>query len=180
MVYLGSWAFVALVNAFTFLLDSCPFLLEAIGVNNLSLLPFQAHLKLSKNKILLVTTTCLPLFEQLVKMGVIQLQKTISKRLHDYSFSNIILNMSFDSHWTCLKSYARPSVETWLYACLVISCFCLPSNVFPSTLQTKLNLPHPLALGLTHCIYAQPLNPIGIHLLCCAHGEKKTTSHDAI
>jgi hypothetical protein len=40
MVYLGSWAFVMLVIVFTFLLDSRPFLLEAIGVNNLSLLPF--------------------------------------------------------------------------------------------------------------------------------------------
>jgi hypothetical protein len=40
MVYLGSWAFVMLVIAFTFLLDSLPFLLEAIGVNNLGFLPF--------------------------------------------------------------------------------------------------------------------------------------------
>jgi len=32
--YLGSWAVVALVIAFKFLLDSCPFLLEAIGVSS--------------------------------------------------------------------------------------------------------------------------------------------------
>jgi uncharacterized membrane protein len=40
MVYLGNWAFVTLVIGFTFLLNSRPFLLEAIGVNNLGLLPF--------------------------------------------------------------------------------------------------------------------------------------------
>jgi hypothetical protein len=123
MVYLRSWAFVTLVNVFTFLLDSLPFLLEAIGENNLGLLAFHAHLKLFKKKLKIVMTTCLPSFKQLVKRGVIQLQKTISKRLHDHSFSNIIFNMSFDSHWTCLKSYAWPSTKTWLYACLVISCF---------------------------------------------------------
>lgn len=32
--YLRSWAIVALVIAFRFLLDSCPFLLEVIGVSS--------------------------------------------------------------------------------------------------------------------------------------------------
>jgi len=36
---------------------------------------------------------------------------------------------------------------------------------------------HPLTLGLSHCICEQPL---GMHLFLCAHGEKKTTSHDVV
>jgi hypothetical protein len=43
-----------------------------------------------------------------------------------------------------------------------------------------LGLPYPLALGLTHCIYGQPLNPMGIHLLHYAHGGERITSHDVV
>jgi hypothetical protein len=65
---------------------------------------------------------------------------------------------------------------------------CSPSHpMLSSTLKCfmfciaiKLGLPHPLAFGLTHCIYGWPLNPIGIHLLCCAHGGERTTSHDVV
>jgi len=35
-----------------------------------------------------------------------------------------------------------------------------------------------LALGLSHSICGQPLDPMGIHLLCCACGRERTTSHD--
>lgn len=66
MLYLGSWAFVMLVIAFTFLLDSHPLLLEAFGVSNLGLVPVQVHLKLFQELFPLVIT-CLPRFEQLVK-----------------------------------------------------------------------------------------------------------------
>ncbi len=37
-----------------------------------------------------------------------------------------------------------------------------------------------LALGLSHSIYGQPLDPMGIHLFCCAHGGNRTTSHDVV
>jgi hypothetical protein len=43
-----------------------------------------------------------------------------------------------------------------------------------------LSLSHPLALNLTHYICDQPLDPMGIHLLCCTHGGERTTSHDVV
>ncbi len=42
------------------------------------------------------------------------------------------------------------------------------------------SFPHPLALGLSHCIYGQPLDPMGIHLICCTHGGERTASHDIV
>ncbi len=48
---------------------------------------------------------------------------------------------SSSSHWACLRSYTRFSVEAWLFACLIILCFHLPSHIFSSTLRTKLSLP---------------------------------------
>ncbi len=44
-IYLGSWALVTMVIASKFLLDFLLFLLKAIGVDDLGLLLFQAHLK---------------------------------------------------------------------------------------------------------------------------------------
>jgi hypothetical protein len=69
------------------------------------------------------------------------------------------------------------SVES---ACFVIVVFHLPLDVFPSMFQTILGLPHPLDVGLSDCIYGQLLNPIGIYLLCCAHGGERIASHDVV
>ncbi len=44
-------------------------------------------------------------------------------------------------------------------------------------LQTRLNLPHPLALGLTHCICGQSLDPMGIHLFCYTYGGENILFH---
>jgi hypothetical protein len=89
-------------------------------------------------------------------------------------------NMSLDSHQERLRSCARPSSKALLCAHPIIPCFCLPSNIFPFMLDIKLGLPRPLVLGPTHCIFNQSLNPIGIHLFCCAHGGEEITSHEVV
>jgi hypothetical protein len=120
-------------------------------------------------------------FVQIVaERGTYRFQEIISERMHDHSLFKIIFDMSFDLHQTHLRSCAGPGVAAWLFVLLVIPCFYLPSNVFSSTLSIKLNLPHPLTLGLTHYVCGEPLDPLGIHLLRCAHGGEKTTSHDVV
>jgi hypothetical protein len=120
MVILGSWALVALVIAYRFLLDSHPFLLEVIGVSSLGLVPFKVHLKLFQEFFPLIAT-CLPSFEQLAQRGTYRFQEIISKIFHNQSFSNIISNMSFDSHHmhacdtppsSLMDSIANPKVKT--------------------------------------------------------------------
>jgi hypothetical protein len=57
------------------------------------------------------------------------------------------------------------------------SIFSLPNHlffhldlyVFSTTLRTRLGFSHPLILGVSHWICNQPLDPMGIHLLCCVH-----------
>jgi len=85
-----------------------------------------------------------------------------------------IFVMFFNLHWVCLRSYVRPSVGAWSFVHLAILCFHLALDVFSFVLWTKLGLPHPLVLSLTHCIYSQLWNPMGIHLLHYAHGGKRT------
>jgi hypothetical protein len=40
--------------------------------------------------------------------------------------------------------------------------------------------PHPLIFGRIHCLCGQPLDPMGIHLLCCAHGGERISFHAVI
>jgi hypothetical protein len=44
----------------------------------------------------------------------------------------------------------------------------------------RLGFFHPLILGVSHYICSQPFNPMGIHLLHCAHGGDTTTLHDVM
>jgi hypothetical protein len=47
MAYLGSWAFIPFIIVVKFLLNHCPFLLEAIGANDFDSFSLQTHLKLT-------------------------------------------------------------------------------------------------------------------------------------
>jgi len=47
-------------------------------------------------------------------------------------------------------------------------------------MHIRLGLPHSLALGFSHCIYAQPLDLMGIHLFHCTHGGERMLSHDIV
>jgi hypothetical protein len=58
------------------------------------------------------------------------------------------------------------------------SFFCLPLDVFPTPLCIRLGLSHPLVLGVSHYIYSQHLDPMGIHLFYCMHGGENMALHD--
>jgi len=47
-------------------------------------------------------------------------------------------------------------------------------------LQTRFGLPHPSITGLFQCMCTHPIDPIGIHLLHCTHGNEHTRTHDVI
>jgi hypothetical protein len=72
------------------------------------------------------------------------------------------------------------SANVWLLTCLVILFFHLLSDDFSTTLHTRLGLSQPLILGVSHYICNQPLDPMGIHLLCCMHGGERMASHDVV
>jgi hypothetical protein len=68
------------------------------------------------------------------------------------------------------------------FGCLFVQSLFLflALNIFSFMMHIGLGLPHPLALGLSHCIYGQPLDPIEIHVLHCAHGEERMASHGVV
>jgi len=118
MEYLGNWGMVALINTSK--------LLQDLYFCSLGLLPFQTHLRLMHNLFPLITNVWILPFKQFSKNGFDHLQEDIFKCLHEYSFSIIISNMSFDPHYTCLKSCTSLGFSVWFSCCRVILSFCMP------------------------------------------------------
>jgi hypothetical protein len=46
--------------------------------------------------------------------------------------------------------------------------------------QMWLGLPYPSIVGIPRCMCTHPIDIIGVHFLCCAHGNECTSTHDAI
>lgn len=88
--------------------------------------------------------------------------------------------MTFNLHYSCLRSCMGLGPGACLFTCLIIPAFHLPYDVFSFALCTRLGLLHSLALGVTHCICGRPLNLAGTHLLHCSHGCEWTASHDVV
>jgi hypothetical protein len=180
MAYLGSWVFGTLVIATRFLLDSCPFLLEMIGVKSSGSLSFQAHLRSTLERVSSLSGDGMHTpFEQLVERWTNWFQESALERLHEHSFFGIIfvyLLICIECTWNLMWG------QLWVHGCLLVkwSFFLLFLEVFSIALCIRLALPHPLALGLSHCICGQPLDPMRIHLLSCAHGGERMAPHDVM
>jgi hypothetical protein len=71
-------------------------------------------------------------------------------------------------------------VSAWPFVHLITLSFQLALDVFSLVPGTKLTIPHPLALGLIHCICGQPLDLEGTHLLHCSHDGERIAFNDVI
>jgi hypothetical protein len=61
-------------------------------------IPFLDTFKISAITFSFGTATCVPLFEQVDEKGANRFQESISERLHNHSFSNILFYLPLDSH----------------------------------------------------------------------------------
>ncbi len=108
---------------------------------------------------------CVPLFCAICKEG-----NTSIPRNHFRQITWQFFLQHHFYHGLASTSCSNLSAHAWFLAHLVISSFCLISNVLSFTLCTKLGLPHPLTFKLIQCICGQPLNLVGTHLFYCSHG----------
>ncbi len=179
VVYLGSWALVALVIIIRFMVDQCPFLLEALTwVNNTFL--FQQHFKATCDLLPPLARAWFFPFEQFIGQQMVQLQDSILEHLHHHTLSNMFFNGIFEAHSVRILSCYGPKASAWLTVWSVFPTFWLSSSIFSTTLRTWLGLPHPSITWILWCVSTHPINPMDIHLLCCVHGNECTGTHDAI
>jgi hypothetical protein len=165
--YLRNWALVASIITTRFMVDQHPSL-------------FQQHFKVACDLIPPLARTCFLLFEQLIEQQIVQLQNSIPKCLHHHTLSNMLSDAIYETHHAQILSCYSPKVGAWLIIRPVFPSFRLASLVFSIALWIQLGLPHPLIASILWCMCKHPINSMGIHLLCCAHGNKHTIIHDAI
>ncbi len=63
---------------------------------------------------------------------------------------------------------AQCQVHGFLFNLSFLASFYLVSYVLSSTLHIRVDLPHPLTFGLTHCICDQLLDPMESNILWCS------------
>jgi hypothetical protein len=98
IAYLRSWAFVASIIAARFMVDQCPFLLEALTQVDNNSFPFQQHLKVACDLLLPLIHTCFRSFEHFIEQQMVRFQDSISKCLHHHTFSNMLSNEISETH----------------------------------------------------------------------------------
>jgi hypothetical protein len=142
MTYLGKYTILTLIITFSFLQEYCPFLFEMCPTSQ-ACIPFWTNFKWKNES---------PLRDYIY----ISFSRDITYQeiTHTYPFHHIFLKSCIGFH-----------LGAWLSTHLVIPSFCMTSSIFSLTICTKLGLPHPMIIGLTHYICDQSLNLTGIHLL---------------
>ncbi len=105
--------------------------------------------------------------------------RNISKNVHDHSFSRIISKLSSNCHHVQLKSCIDTSLRVQLFACPLIPSFQMDFNIFSLTLHNRLGS-HPMVCCFSWCICSQPIDLLRIHIFCCIHEAKLTTTHDVV
>jgi hypothetical protein len=86
---------------------------------------------------------------------------------------------TFEAHDAWILSCFNLGVNVWLIVWLVFPTFWLFLPVFSTTLYMQLKLPHPSIANILWCVCIHPISPMGIHLLCCAHGNECIRTHDS-
>ncbi len=180
IVYVGIWTLVISIITIVFMVDQSPFLFKTLTWVDNNTFPFQQHFKVKCDFLWPLVVYVFLLFEQLIGQQMVWLQDSILECLHYHTLSNILSNGISKSHcaWilSCFSLGASVCLTTWP----IISSFWLTSIIFSTTHWIWLGLPHASIANVPWCICTHPIDPMGIHFLHCAHGNKHTWTHDAI
>jgi len=176
--YLRSWALVTSVIVVKFMVYQRPFLFEALARIDTNTFLFQQHLKVACDLLPPPARACLLPFEQLIGQQMVQLQGSISKHLHHHTFSNMLFDETSKAHHAQILSCFGPGVSAWLIVRPIFTTFQLSPPIFYTTFCMCFGLPS--ITGIPRCVCTHPIDPMGIHFLCCAHGNKKIGTHDVI
>jgi hypothetical protein len=84
------------------------------------------------------------------------------------------------AHCDQILSCSGPGAGIWFIIQLVFLAFQLFSLVSSTTLHMQLGLPHSSITNILWCVCTHPIDLMGIHLLCCVHGNEHIRTHDAI
>jgi hypothetical protein len=111
--YLKSWALVVSIIVARFMVNQCPFLVEALVQVNNNTFPFQQHLNATCNLLPSPALACLHLFEQFIGQQMVHLQDSILERLHHHTLYNMLSDKIFEAHRVQILSCSSLGMSVW-------------------------------------------------------------------
>jgi len=176
VAYLGSWALIVS----SFMVDQHPFLFEALTWVDNNSFPFQQHLKVACDLLPPSIRGCFLSFKQFIRQQMVWLQDSIQEHLHHHTLSKMFVDKIYIAHHAWILSCFGPRVSVWLTTRPLFLSFWLDSSIFFIVVRIWYGLPHPSIVNIPWCVCTHPINPMGIHFLCCVHANKLTWTHDVI
>ncbi len=180
VTYLRSWALVASIITTRFMIDQCPFLLEALALVDNNTFFFQQHFKATCDLLPPPIRACFPSFEQFIEQQMVWLQDSILECLHHHTLSNILSDMIFEAHCAQILSCSNLGAGVLFMARPIFLGFRLVSLIFSITLRIRLGLLHPSIVYIPWCVCTHPIHFMGIHFLHCVHGNEHIGTHDVV
>jgi hypothetical protein len=108
--YLRSWALVIVVITIRFIIDQYPFFLEALAqVDNNTSRWHMIFYHLWPMRVFFP-------FEQFIDQQMVQLQNSISERVHHHTLSNMFFNKTSKAHCSQTLSCSSPRANAWFIA----------------------------------------------------------------
>ncbi len=111
---------------------------------------------------------------------MVQLQDFILECPHHHTLSNMFFNRIVKAHHGQVLSCSNLGVNVWFTIRPIFPNSQLVSPIFFTTFRIWFGLPHPSIASIPWCMCTHPIDCMGIHLLCYAHGNECTRTHDAV
>jgi hypothetical protein len=111
---------------------------------------------------------------------MVHLQDFILEHLHHHILYSMTSNGTYEAHHTQILSCFSLRASAWFRTWPIFPTFWLSSLIFCITLHTQLGLPHLSIASILQCVCTHPIDSMGIHILCCVHGNECIKTYDVI
>jgi hypothetical protein len=111
---------------------------------------------------------------------MVHFQDSILKHLHHHTLFKMFYDEILEVHCAWILSCFSLGACVWHINWVIFLSFQLSSPFFSIALQMWLGLPHLSIISLPWCVCTHPINPTGIHFLCCTHANKCIGTHDVV
>ena len=146
----------------------------------LGALPTHCALRAARNELDPKAREVLPPFDALVSTPPPRLQATLHAATYAARFEEVLAGAGSSGSQARIRSTSGAGAGHWLQATPILPSLHFPAPLFVTALRLRLGLPHPCLATYAACSCGHPLDPLGTHLLRCARGGERTSSHDSV
>jgi hypothetical protein len=142
--------------------------------------PTQIALRAARDLLVSQAIEVLPSFATLVATPPPSLQATLGEATYAAQFVELLGGCDSASSRARLRSCSGAGAGHWLLATPILPSLRISSPHFITAVRVRLGLPHPCLTSYEVCSCGHSMDALGTHLMRCARGGERTSSHDAV